>query len=283
MDIHDVLDALAIHGDDRVDCLALYTDRRDDADVAQTVAAITRGFGTFDEVPVELPTRHPLTWLTAYLVLTPAVIQWHRDRGIPERVTADTLADVGRHVALSRRVTGEFGLQTWEWLLHHVTARIFALGRLQFALQRADAAIPGAVAAGDWVLAAHIPETGPLLPALVDESLAAARTFFDQHFPDHPVAAVTCDSWMLDPYLLERMPPSSNVGAFIRRFTPFGELADGPTEALYFVFRTRDTGRVGTLPRETSLQRAVLDRFESGQTWQTARGYLLLPPGGAPG
>ena len=59
----------------------------------------------------------------------------------------------------------------------------------------------------------------------------------------------------------------------------FGERSDGPTEALYFVFRTRDTARLGELPRATSLQRAVLERFERGETWQTARGYLVLPPG----
>jgi hypothetical protein len=42
------------------------------------------------------------------------------------------------------------------------------------------------------------------------------------------------------------------------------------------VFRTRDLSRLDELPRETSLQRAVLERLDRGESWQTARGYLRL-------
>jgi hypothetical protein len=228
-------------------------------------------------VPLVEPTTDELTWLTAFLLLTPTVVEWHRARGIPESVTRDTLADVGRHVAISRRVTGEFGLQTWRWLTHHLTARIFALGRLQYALERSKVAHTGAFEVGDWVLALHIPESGPLRPDLVDESLAYASRFFAEHFPGTPATVATCHSWMLDPYLIERMPKETNVGSFIRRFTPIGESKDAPAEALYFVFRTRDLDRVGELPRDTSLQRAVLERIDRGETWQLAWGYLDLP------
>jgi hypothetical protein len=276
MDIDARLDLLAIDAADRADCAALFARTGDDALVAEVVASISRSMGGFDEIPVEEPTREPLVWLAAYLHLVPAVVEWHRAHGIAEAVTRDTLADVGRHVAISRRVTGEFGLQTWDWLTHHYSARLFALGRLQFALQRTAHAVPGTLAPGDWALEAHIPESGPLLPALVDESLARAKEFFALHFADRPVSVVTCDSWMLDPFLPDRAAPTSNVGSFIRRFTLFGETDDGHTEALYFVFRTRDLSRLDELPRETSLQRAVLERLDRGESWQTARGYLRL-------
>jgi hypothetical protein len=87
---------------------------------------------------------------------------------------------------------------------------------------------------------------------------------------------------MLDPYLIERMPEETNVGSFIRRFTPLGRSTDAPAEALYFVFRTRDLERVPELPRDTSLQRAVLERIDRGETWQLAWGYLDLPLQGTP-
>jgi hypothetical protein len=276
LNTEELLDLLAIADSDREDCRALLAVTADAAAVSAARKAILRSFGTFNEVRLEEPTQEPLVWLKAFFLLTPTVVEWHREHGIPETVTRDTLADVGRHVAISRRVTGEFGLQTWNWLTHHYTVRLFALGRLQFALQRADTAVDGVMAQGDWVLAVHIPESGPLTPALVDESLAQAKAFFAEHFPDKPVTVVTCDSWMLDPFLLDRMAPTSNVGSFIRRFTPMPHSTDGHTDALYFVFRTRDLSRLTELPRQTSLQRAVLERLDRGESWQVAEGYLLL-------
>jgi len=273
----ELLLLLGIDDLDRDDCLALLRDRRNDPAVNEVLDALARSFGTFDEVPLTEPTTDELTWLAAFLRMTPVVVEWHRARGIPESVTRDTLADVGRHVAISRRVTGEFGLQTWRWLTHHYTSRIFALGRLQYALERSKVSHPGAFEVGDWVLALHIPESGPLRPDLVDESLASASRFFAEHFPGMPVTVATCHSWMLDPYLIERMPEDTNVGSFIRRFTPLGQSKDAPAEALYFVFRTRDLDRAGELPRDTSLQRAVLERIDRGETWQLAWGYLELP------
>jgi len=276
MDINQILDILAIADADRASCLALFEDTANNDLVAETVLAITLSSGTFNEIKVSEPTQDPLVWLKSFLLLTPTVVEWHRENNIPDDVMRDTLADVGRHVAISRRVTGEFGLQTWRWLTHHFTMRIFALGRLQFALQRTTSTVDGVFSAGDWALAVHIPESGPLLPELVDESLRAAREFFPRHFPDRPAAIVTCDSWMLDPFLLDRMAPTSNVGSFIRRFTPFGDRTDAHTDALYFVFRTRDLTRLAELPRATSLQRAVLERLDRGESWQIAWGYLVL-------
>jgi GNAT-like C-terminal domain/N-acyltransferase N-terminal domain len=273
----ELLLLLGIADEDRENCLSLLREPGDPVAVNEALDALARSFGTFDEVPLHEPTTDELVWLTAFLRYTPTLVEWHRARGIPDVVTRDTLADVGRHVAISRRVTGEFGLQTWRWLTHHFTARIFALGRLQYALERAKFAYPGAFEEGEWVLALHIPESGPLRPDLVDESLAFASRFFAEHFPDKPVAVATCHSWMLDPYLVERMPEDTNVGSFIRRFTPLGQAKDAPAEALYFVFRTRDLGRVAELPRDTSLQRAVLERVDRGETWQLAWGYLDLP------
>jgi hypothetical protein len=269
----ELFDLLAIADDDRDDCRAVLDDGRD---VGPLVAALERSLGSFGEVPVEGGSTDPLAWLHAYLLFTPTLVAWHRDHSIPDEVTRATLADLGRHVAISRRVTGGFSFQTWDWLQHHLTGQLFALGRLQFELRRSGRAVDGVMSADDWTLAAHIPEAGPLSPALVDESFDRAREFFPGHFPERPVRVVTCDSWMLDPYLAATIGPRSNTGAFARRFTPIGPPTEGDTEALYFVFRTRDLGRVGELPRETSLQRVVLERIDAGGTWQVAAGYLLL-------
>jgi hypothetical protein len=276
MTSEELFDLLAIDEPDRRGCVALLEGSDDDPLIDSVIQALLRSFGSSKEVFLDEPTQEPLIWLTAFLRLTPRVVEWHRAKGIPERVIRNTLADVGRHLAISRRVTGEFSLQTWRWLTHHYTVRIFALGRLQFALQRCGVSVEGVIEPTNWVLALHIPESGPLLPTLIDESLAEAAAFFPRHFPDQPVTAVVCHSWMLDPFLLGRVAPTSNVGSFIRRFTPMGCSTDGHTDALYFVFRTRDLAQLENLPRTTSLQRAVLDRLEMNQSWQVAGGYFLL-------
>jgi hypothetical protein len=268
-----LFDLLAIAADDRDGCRSLLDSGRD---VAPLVAALERSLGSFGDVPVDPGEADPLAWLHAYLLFTPTLVAWHRSQRVPDEVTRATLADLGRHLAISRRVTGGFSFQTWDWLQHHLTGQLFALGRLQFELRRSGRPVDSVASAEDWTLAAHIPEAGPLSPALVDTSLARAREFFAAHFPDRPARVVTCDSWMLDPYLAENLDPRSNTSAFARRFTPIGPPTEGDTEALYFVFRTRDLGRVGELPRETSLQRLVLERIEAGGTWQVAAGYLVL-------
>jgi hypothetical protein len=128
---------------------------------------------------------------------------------------------------------------------------------------------------GEWIVGVHIPEDGGLSPVAVDESLVLARGFLDRHFPDKPVRLATCDSWMLDPYLAERLP-DSNIAAFARRFT-VSRCSPAASDAVYFTFRTRDMADLAQLPRDTSLQRVVLERIDDGGTWQLGHGHLKLP------
>lgn len=58
-----------------------------------------------------------------------------RDRGVPEAVALDTLRDFNRWVDDYRRKHGAWGLWNLGWLQHHLRARIFTLGRLQFKIE----------------------------------------------------------------------------------------------------------------------------------------------------
>ena len=122
-------------------------------------------------------------------------------------MVAATLSDVGRHLRLHRRHTGRVGLDAPNWPSVVLTGSMYELGRLQFDLKRQQ---------DDWVLDVHIPESGPLTPAAVGDSFDSAMTFFARHFPDQPVRTAVCESWLLDPYLAEHLPPTSNVVAFAR-------------------------------------------------------------------
>lgn len=274
---HDQLfDRLAITAADRAGCSRLLAGDVDQAAVVEAKSALISRLGSYSQEPLDASTTDPMAWLTAYLQLTPTIVDWHRDLGVPADVTSATLADVGRNLAIHRRAHAAFGLDTWDWLMWHYTGMMFALGRLNFMLHPTKEAIDGVMAPGDWVPGIHIPESGPLTPQLVDASLAQAKEFFATYFADKPVAAAVCETWLFDPYLIKHMPVNSNISSFVRRFTSMGKLVDNETEALFFLFRTRDLSRLNTLPRDSMLQRLALDRAAAGQCWQTGSGYIRL-------
>jgi hypothetical protein len=175
-----------------------------------------------------------------------------------------TLQDLGRGVAIHRATYGVAGLDKASWLSHHFHGELYELGRLQFELQR-DA------------LNLHIPATGPLTPQACDESLALARSFFAEHFPDPSRRRIVCTSWLLDEQLADYLPGGSNIMAFQRRFTITEDAIVDDHEPLRFIFR-RVPPDLADLPRETTLQRALLDHLERGGHWRIRTGWFPWDP-----
>ncbi|UKA48076.1 acyltransferase domain-containing protein [Arthrobacter sp. FW305-123] len=264
---------LDITGEDAAECAHLL-DTPPDEPVLRAITAMQDRLGTFplDPITADGPVQNEAgverIWIEALLRFAPNVHAYHLDLGINKAVSAASLADVGLQLRINRRVHGHFGLDTWAWLTLHMAGNLFRLGRLQFHL------VPDGSQTPEWVLGVHIPEDGGLSPELVDASFAEAQSFFPRFFPDKPARNATCDSWMLDPYLAERLP-KSNIASFARRFT-LDRCTDAPTDAVYFTFRQRGLHNLDRLPRETSLQRVVLERIDDGGTWQLGHGHLAL-------
>lgn len=204
--------------------------------------------------------------LLALLVTAPEVADWHAGRGIPADVSAATLAELGQQVWVHRLTYGTFGLHTHGWLTLPWSGALYWLGRLQFNLE------PD----GDgWVLSTHIPRSGPLAPEGVDSAFAAARDFFAAYFPEYPARAFVCTSWLLDPALAEDLP-GTNLAAFQRRWSLTGVRHPGEADVLFFVFSRRDPTDLDALPRDTALQRAVLDRLADGRGWCNVVGRIPI-------
>ncbi|WP_426996060.1 acyltransferase domain-containing protein [Pseudarthrobacter sp. N5] len=271
-----LFELLDIQEADRPGCAALL-DAPAGPDVQLALAGLDRRLGRFPSSSARQDGISAESWLEAILRFAPRVPEWHAGLGIPHMVSAAILADVGRQLAINRRVHGMFGADTWSWLTLHMAGNILQLGRLQFHLiRKLDATARSG--AGEWVLGVHIPELqgagAGLSPSLVEESLGLARTFFAAYFPDKPVTGAVCSSWMLDPYLAAALP-DSNIAAFARRFE-LDMCTDAPEDAVYFTFRHRGLDDLSALPRKTSLQRAVLERIDNGGTWQLGHGHLIL-------
>lgn len=209
-------------------------------------------------------------WVGGYVAAGPAVREWMLQRGIPQDVVTATLSDLGRQLRLHYRHTGRTGLDAPFWPAVVFSGTFYQLGRLQFDLSLQSGC--------EWVLDVHIPASGPLTPAAVSSSFDRAASFFGQFFPEKPVSAAICASWLLDPYLGVHLPPTSNIVAFQRLFTPVGEPQDDELDAVYFTFGRRSLDDLDQLPRDSSLQRIVLDRLASGESWQLVQGYRNLSP-----
>jgi hypothetical protein len=218
----------------------------------------------------ELPRDRGPAWrhlyVYSYLAMIEVVLGYHRDHGIPESVSWTTLADLGRNLAVDRRMNREGWPIMQAWLTLHLRGGLYELGRLQH--QR-----------GDNEIGLHIPEAGPLTPEAVAASLEQARAFFPRHFPDEPYGKFACGSWLLDPQLLDYLPADSNIARFQGLFElePY-EKPDGldpDVEVMRFVFRTLTTP-LDRLPRRTALQRAVIDHGSAGHHWQWRRGTFAF-------
>ncbi len=196
---------------------------------------------------------------------------YHRSRGVPAHVTARTLTELGQQAAVHRLTFGAFGLHTYGWLPVTWSGSLYWLGRLQFNLERLESG---------WVCSTHIPRSGPLDPAAVTASFAAAADFFPRHFPDRPVTDFWCRSWLLDPVLADALAPASNMAQFQRRWRLYGDPVPGDDDVMFFGFARRGEVDRTTLPRQTRLQRVLLERLDAGGHWSVRDGRIPLAQAG---
>ena len=214
----------------------------------------------------------------------PAARAFHQARGIPEDVSRRTFEDLGRNIAVHRKRHGTGGLHAPGWQMLHFTGALFDLGRLQFERARlGETTSAGMQAAGfacepgDATLSVHIPDfSGPMSPEACDASFARASAFFARHFPEERFTTAVCHSWLMDEQLGEYLPASSNIMRFQHRFRLAyqndGDHNHGP---LGFVFG-RTIEDLDDLPRDTTLQRAVVDHIRAGRQWHGGTGWLEL-------
>lgn len=126
----------------------------------------------------------------------------------------------------------------------------------------------------DDCLMLHIPSGGRMTPEACHDSFQRAREFFRRHFPTRRADAVVCTSWIFGNPLQAVFPPTSNLVRFQRELYLF-PVPSSPHAGLWFVFLQHRVDPK-TAPRDTGLQRALLDFIESGGQWRHGgMAYLL--------
>jgi hypothetical protein len=219
----------------------------------------------------------------AFAETVPTTLRWAESRGISPALVAATLRDVGRMLQRNRVWFGRAGLgnELAGWLPRHLTGSLLEIGRLQH-----ERSTPG-LRTSAWLLAEgadwspgdlavnlHIPESGPLDPTAVRESLRAGRTVLRKRFPEHRLRVQYCISWLLDPQLLEYLPATSNIVAFQRMFR-IGPTKDdeGDASVRKFVFGNA-AEPAADLPQGSSLERAAVAHWTAGRHWRVHVGRV---------
>ena len=283
-DLSDRLVRLGFRDDDRAATLTAVASVLDNpgqvAVVQQQAERLTREIGQFRvpgdgavpspwrEAGAESPYGVGVLALLSLLASVDDVRAFHGSRRIAVDDSWRALSDLGQQVYVHRLTYGSFGIHTYDWVRVAWSGALYWLGRLQFNLQ------PNTSSGTGWVLSTHIPRSGPLTPDGVDASFRWAQRFFAQHFPDRPADAFVCYSWLLDPELAVALPAASNIARFQRRWTLESEPAVGDDDAIFFTFNRRPPVDLDALPRDTTLQRAILDRLREGGHWRVWHGRI---------
>ncbi|WP_193104837.1 acyltransferase domain-containing protein [Brachybacterium sp. FME24] len=292
-----LLEKLGISGQDQEDLAPLLPQAASDpeilAEVTRTANLLRAGAGL--EVPTveleSLTSQHAalaqrlapgegLIAILALVVSTSTVRAWHEARGLSVEQSWEVLADLGQQMRVHRLSSGRLGLHQLGWMALNWCGRLVHLGRLQFDLHRTGTG----TGQERWVVGTHIPARGPLTPTAVEDSFVRATEYFTTHFADldadRPEGAARfgheflCDSWLMNPVLVQELGAGSNIGAFVDRWEILST-TPGADGAAFFVFHRRPPYDAAALPRTTRLERTVAERLADGRGWENGLGRLV--------
>lgn len=221
-------------------------------------------------------------YVWAFLAALPAVRAYHASVGLSDDESWDSLAVLGKDVRAACAGT-RTGLGP-TWMLPLVFSGVsFRLGRLAFDQRYPQGTGEHPVlrpGEGSWNI--HVPSgAGPITPAACTASMGRALEL-SRRLP--AMAAVfCCHSWLMDPQLVDLLPPDSNIVGFQSRFDHFTDCRVADSDPIHYIFRRRFNGAgeldvlLDQLPQDTTLQRAIVAALRSGGHWHTRTGWLRVP------
>ena len=190
---------------------------------------------------------------------------------IPESIWVDTMKCFSRFVGEHHRSLGRHGFDRGFWTTRQVGAKLFRIGQLEYELKEEDR---------KKTIDLHIPSDARMDMGLLDESVARAREFLKEYFPDWAEESMECESWLLSPVLASLLPENSNILSFQRAFEIISQDPE-PQDVLEWVFRLtqgqQKTTPLEALPEGTCLQRSMKAFLLSGGRVGVAQGRLVRP------
>ena len=202
--------------------------------------------------------------LSCMLKASADVYDIYQAKGISDEIYFATMKCYPRFIQETCRITGKMYFDRFWWTTRQAGCHLFRIGELEYEMKHIDDEI---------IIGIHIPSDADFSPSAVDESLASAKQFFSEYYPELSNAEYRCHSWLLDDQLKEMLKDSSNILGFQNRFQIFdkGEI---DTEFIEWLYNTRTTD-YNNLPENTSLQGNMKKHILSGGVIRNAYGRLI--------
>ncbi len=209
----------------------------------------------------------------------PFLLEKYNRKNISPEIFINSMKDLKYKLDEAKKVYGVFGVEPIAWYERFLDMRRFAFGRLQFNIaefEEDDITLSGyTVKKGDFVLACHIPSSGPLKPEMCKESFCMAYEFFKDKISSG-ILPVTCHSWLLYPPYQAVFGENSNTGEFIKNFEIIKVFETEQFEDAWRVFGINFDGDIAELPQNTSMQKGFAEYIKQGGSFGVGLGIILL-------
>lgn len=225
------------------------------------------------------PEEPALVGAMLLLVMESARLRAERLEGHAKQVFLESLIDISCKIRECMAYKKAFGIFVMNWYHGLIKNWRPTLGRLQYEVgvhTGADIRVGDFVLReGDKKLQCHIPSMGKLTKEDCVESLKRAWVEFPEYRKDG-VLPVLCHSWLFYPAYETVFGENTGVGMFRRLWHYY---AVGEHEKFFDcwrVFSMDMPADLGTLPRNTGMQRRFADYMEKGGSFGDACGILLF-------
>lgn len=190
--------------------------------------------------------KNPQFKLCLVYVSLPMTLSRYQAAGISENIFWDTMDDIRIWIDDYKSKSNKYGLDELNWIMLHMTLKIFKLGRLQFQPIKYYFPKPykfhgRSVKFGDRVINLHIPRGEKLALEACRDSFKKAESFFSKKFPKYPTDFFVCHSWLLYSKNKLFMKSDSNIVKFADMFDIVCE-TENPSQAYRWIFGERCDG-----------------------------------------
>lgn len=191
----------------------------------------------------------------------------YEKRGISETIFKDTMKFCTRFTTAHQRVYGWYAFEWGWWFPRQAFLWEFRIGELEYEMTEAH---------GEKLIHLHIPADASLNREGLRDSVARAKSFFQEKFPSYASAPMVCDSWLLSPKLKEVLSEGSRILDFQKGFDLLSINEDIDSCLLWVYDRTDYSPEA--LPETTSLQRNIKKQMVAGKHMGDAFGRLKQDP-----
>jgi len=198
---------------------------------------------------------------------------------IPLEIYETTIKDLAYKEEECRLVYGVKGIFPLDWYIGVFNLEVLGFDRLQFQKTTLYEDVNvGDIHAkkGDPVINVHIPRDGTKLDYdRVKNSYRLASEFYIKHYGFKYPVTFMLESWLMDPFIKEVMPNTSNIVKFTSDFTLFKSEINPSYKEIWRLFDTNYDGDFNHLPNNTTLRRKYIESFKNGRGFGRGEGLYI--------